>query len=76
MLAEPAAPTIAEDIGEEHVDIVAGRLEFAGMVLRMDGSEAFESAASGAIADAAKLGEQAGRDILGRLPPGVLADKV
>jgi hydroxymethylbilane synthase len=58
-----------------HARIVAGRLEFAGMVLRMDGSESFEASASGAVADAAKLGERVGQDILGRLPPGVLADK-
>lgn len=58
-----------------HARIVDGRLEFAGMVLRMDGSESFEASASGVIADAAKLGERVGVDILGRLPPGVLADK-
>jgi len=58
-----------------HARVAGGALHFSGMVLRMNGSESFEASASGAIADAAKLGDQAGRDILGRLPPGVLADK-
>jgi hydroxymethylbilane synthase len=58
-----------------HARIVDGALQFSGMVLRMDGSESFEASTSGAIADAAKVGAQAGREILSRLPAGVLAIK-
>jgi len=50
-----------------------GRLILRGQVLREDGSESFEARAAGAPADAARLGADAGRDLLGRLPPGVLA---
>jgi len=56
-----------------HARIVAGKLEFRGMVLRADGSESFEVRTSGAVADAQWIGEGAGRDLLARLPPGVLA---
>jgi hydroxymethylbilane synthase len=51
----------------------AGRLAFRGMVLRTDGSEVFEVEISGAADDAQRLGAAAGRDLLGRLPAGVLA---
>jgi hydroxymethylbilane synthase len=50
-----------------------GRLILRGQVLREDGSESFEARVAGAPADAARLGADAGRDLLGRLPPGVLA---
>ncbi len=53
--------------------VVDGRLNFDGMVLREDGSETFEIRTTGAIADAKALGARAGRDLLGRLPSGVLA---
>ncbi|MGA2045972.1 MAG: hydroxymethylbilane synthase [Roseiarcus sp.] len=56
-----------------HARLEAGRLAFRGMVLRPDGSQTFEVAAAGAAADARRLGEAAGRDLLARLPPGVLA---
>jgi len=56
-----------------HAKVAAGRIAFRGMVLRLDGSEIFEVEASGPMADAARLGAEAGRDLLGRLPPGVLA---
>jgi hydroxymethylbilane synthase len=52
--------------------LVAGELHFRGMVLRSDGSEHFEVEVSGARADAKKLGAHAGRDLLERLPAGVL----
>jgi hydroxymethylbilane synthase len=45
-----------------------GEVVFRGIVLRPDGSEVFEAASRGAPADAAALGEAAGRDIRGRLP--------
>jgi hydroxymethylbilane synthase len=49
-----------------------GRLRFRGEVLRADGSERFDIAAEGAPADAERLGREAGRDLAGRLPEGVL----
>ena len=51
---------------------VDGRLTFRGAVYRIDGSEVFEVAAAGAPGDAGRLGEAAGRELLGRLPRGVL----
>jgi hydroxymethylbilane synthase len=50
----------------------AGRLRLMGEVLRTDGSERFDVAAEGAPADAERLGRDAGRDLKGRLPEGVL----
>jgi hydroxymethylbilane synthase len=52
--------------------IEAGRLRLRGEVLRPDGSERFDIAAEGAPADAERLGREAGRDLAGRLPEGVL----
>jgi hydroxymethylbilane synthase len=52
--------------------IEAGRLRLMGEVLRTDGSERFDVAAEGAPADAERLGREAGRDLKGRLPEGVL----
>ena len=56
-----------------HARLEDGRLVLRGQVLREDGSESFETRIAGAAADAARLGAEAGRDLLGRLPPGVLA---
>lgn len=58
-----------------HARVDGASLNFSGMVLRMDGSESFEATACGPIASAAELGAKAGRDILDRLPSGVLASK-
>jgi hydroxymethylbilane synthase len=49
-----------------------GRLRLLGEVLRTDGSERFNVAAEGAPAEAERLGRDAGRDLKGRLPEGVL----
>jgi len=49
-----------------------GRLRLRGEVLRTDGSERFSIALEGAPADAERLGRDAGRDLKGRLPEGVL----
>jgi hydroxymethylbilane synthase len=55
-----------------HARLVSGRLTFRGLVLRTDGAQAFEVETSGAIGDAQRLGADAGRDLLGRLPAGLL----
>jgi hydroxymethylbilane synthase len=55
-----------------HARIVGGVIDFRGMVLRADGSETFEVSARGGLDDAARLGAEAGRDLLARLPAGVL----
>ncbi len=46
-----------------------GRLSFRGLVIRPDGSDARETAREGAIADACMIGEEAGRELKGRMPP-------
>ena len=50
----------------------AGRLRLRGEVLRTDGSERFDIGVEGAPADAERLGRDAGRELKGRLPEGVL----
>lgn len=56
-----------------HARKLDGRLTFRGAVFRVDGSEVFEVEAAGSPAEAAALGEGAGRELLARLPKGVLA---
>jgi hydroxymethylbilane synthase len=56
-----------------HARIAAGEVAFRGMILRPDGSEALEAARSGAIADAEKLGADAGRELKGRTAPNFFA---
>ncbi|MGD0640446.1 MAG: hydroxymethylbilane synthase [Roseiarcus sp.] len=55
-----------------HARLEGGALILVGQVLREDGSESFDVRASGAPADAARLGAEAGRDLARRVPPGVL----
>jgi len=55
-----------------HARIVDGAIDFRGMVLRVDGSETFEVSARGGVEAAARLGHDAGRDLLSRLPAGIL----
>jgi hydroxymethylbilane synthase len=52
--------------------LTGGRLTFKGQVLRTDGSESYEIDAEGALADAARLGAEAGRQLAARLPEGIL----
>jgi hydroxymethylbilane synthase len=52
--------------------LTGGQLKLMGEVLRTDGSERFDVAAEAAPADAERLGLEAGRDLKGRLPEGVL----
>jgi hydroxymethylbilane synthase len=53
--------------------LASGRLDFRGEVLRLDGAEAFQIARSGDADEAARLGEEAGRELLARLPRDILA---
>ncbi|MCP8938739.1 hydroxymethylbilane synthase [Alsobacter sp. SYSU M60028] len=56
-----------------HAVVEGGVVRFRGLVLRADGSESFEAAREGAPEDAARLGGEAGRDILARAPSDILA---
>ena len=47
-----------------HARLEDGRLTLRGQVLREDGSESFEARVAGPPADAARLGAEAGRDLL------------
>jgi hydroxymethylbilane synthase len=49
-----------------------GALTLRGQVLRDDGSESFEITREGRPSEAARLGAEAGRTLLARLPAGVL----
>ena len=57
-----------------HAQVEGGRLRFRGAVYRADGSQTFEVAGEGALGEAAEIGAAAGRDLLARLPRGVLAE--
>jgi hydroxymethylbilane synthase len=52
-----------------HATVANGRLEFRGMIVKPDGSEAFETARSGPVADAERLGADAGRELKGKASP-------
>jgi hydroxymethylbilane synthase len=56
-----------------HAELAGESLSLRGLVLRPDGSEAVEVARSGAAADAAALGREAGLDLRRRLPADFLA---
>jgi hydroxymethylbilane synthase len=49
-----------------HATMSAGRVAFRGLIAKPDGSEAFEAAREGAVADAAALGADAGRELRAR----------
>ncbi len=49
-------------------------LEFHAIVLKPDGSQAFETHAGGPPGEAAALGEAAGRDLLARIPKDLFKD--
>lgn len=50
------------------------RLQVRGIVLKPDGSEAHEATGSGAVADAAAIGQSVGEDLKARMGPGFLAE--
>jgi hydroxymethylbilane synthase len=52
--------------------VEGGRVRLRGMVLREDGSEAYEALREGPEGEAATLGEAAGREILARAPADIL----
>jgi hydroxymethylbilane synthase len=52
-----------------HATISGGRLRFRGMVVKPDGSEAFEATREGDVRDAEKLGADAGGELKGRAGP-------
>ncbi len=56
-----------------HATVSGDRLSFYGMVLRKDGSQAFDARLEGAVTEAAALGEQAARKILDVAPENILS---
>jgi hydroxymethylbilane synthase len=50
----------------------AGSVRFKGQVLRPDGTQSFEVEAAGRAPDAEEVGRRAGRDLVTRLPDGLL----
>ena len=56
-----------------HATIAGGRLKFRGMIVKPDGSEAFEASREGAVRDAEKLGADAGGELKGRASPDFFA---
>jgi hydroxymethylbilane synthase len=52
-----------------HARVAGDAITFRGLILRPDGSEALETSRSGAAADAAVLGADAGRELKGRAAP-------
>ncbi len=55
-----------------HARVANGLVVFQGMVLRLDGIETFDISAQDTIENAHAMGERAGRQLLARLPEGVL----
>jgi hydroxymethylbilane synthase len=53
-----------------HARIEGARLVFRAIVLKPDGSQFFETAASGPLAEAASLGDAVGRDLAAQIPAG------
>jgi hydroxymethylbilane synthase len=52
-----------------HATISGGKLRFRGMIVKPDGSEAFEATREGDVRDAEKLGADAGGELKGRASP-------
>ena len=56
-----------------HATVSGGWVDFRGMIVKPDGSEAFEAVRSGADSDAERLGGDAGRELKGRASPDFFA---
>ncbi len=52
-----------------HATVAGGRMRFRGMIVKPDGSEAFEAAREGDVRDAEKLGVDAGAELKRRAGP-------
>jgi hydroxymethylbilane synthase len=52
-----------------HATVSGGRLRFRGMIVKPDGSEAFEATREGDVRNAEKLGADAGGELKGRAGP-------
>jgi hydroxymethylbilane synthase len=50
-----------------------GRVNFRGMIVKPDGSEAFKATRSGSLADAERLGTDAGQELKGKASPDFFA---
>jgi len=53
--------------------VANGRVNFRGMIVKPDGSEAFETTRSGSADDAERLGTDAGRELKGKASPNFFA---
>jgi hydroxymethylbilane synthase len=58
-----------------HAAVTEHSVQFRGMILRPDGGEAHETAASGSRDDAAAIGAEAGRELKRRAPPDFFAPR-
>jgi hydroxymethylbilane synthase len=56
-----------------HAIVADGRISFRGIIVKPDGSEAFETARGGAADDAERLGDDAGRELKHRASPEFFA---
>ena len=56
-----------------HAVVTGDALRFRGMILRPDGSEAFETTRAGVVRDAAALGADAGAELKRKAPADFFA---
>ena len=56
-----------------HATVQGSELHFRGMIVKPDGSEAFEAIRSGPVSDATRLGADAGAELKGRAGPDFFA---
>ena len=56
-----------------HATVSDGIIRFRGMIVKPDGSEAFEARREGAVRDAERLGADAGTELKGRAGPDFFA---
>lgn len=55
-----------------HAEVENGRIRFSGLVIAPDGTGAAETKREGSIAEAERLGDDAGQELRARAPAGVL----